>query len=181
MSEITGGEGYSNILFRDKTMGWKDFSISYDYGVAKHYRKSHLKDPYFTLFLRNIILRPSCYACNFKGANRKSDLTLGDFWGMEQILGTNDNKGVTLILANTFKGKAILDRLNIQKRKLNEEDAEAALNYNSVYSSSVIKRPSYETEMNCLLNTKKFSNTYRFLTFKLFRERVANKLRSKSK
>ena len=50
---------------------------------------------------------------------RDSDITLGDFWGVDKnINGFNDNRGVSLILLNTGKGKKIFKSV---KKQLNYE------------------------------------------------------------
>ena len=64
------------------------------------------------IFLKNACLRPSCYNCKFKGLNRNSDITLGDFWGVEGLLEElNDDKGVSLVLVNSEKGQHFFDRI----------------------------------------------------------------------
>ena len=40
---------------------------------------------YYNGFLDHTTFRPSCFKCQFKSINRSSDLTLGDFWGLESI------------------------------------------------------------------------------------------------
>ena len=69
-------------------------------------------DPYLYGFLRNLYLRPSCYDCVEKSLNRKSDVTLADYWGIEHVHPDfAHDKGVSLVFANTPNGKALLDRI----------------------------------------------------------------------
>lgn len=35
-------------------------------------------------FISGAFLQPACYNCKFKGVERNSDLTLGDFWGVKK-------------------------------------------------------------------------------------------------
>lgn len=50
------------------------------------------------VFLKNVCLRLSCYACHFKGINRRSDITMADFWGINDVYPEiNDHKGTSLI------------------------------------------------------------------------------------
>lgn len=71
------------------------------------------------LFYRHIMFRPSCGKCHFSNTKRPSDLTLADFWGWEKsVPGFNsDDKGCSLVLVNTQKGKdlfeAVRNRMNI--------------------------------------------------------------------
>ena len=71
------------------------------------------------LFYKHIMFRQSCGKCHFCNTQRPSDITIADFWGWEK---TNpdinkDDKGLSLVLVNTEKGKrlfeAIKDRMNV--------------------------------------------------------------------
>lgn len=70
----------------------------------------------------NLYIRPSCSECLFKGQNRLSDITLGDFWGIEDRL--DDDKGTSLVLVNSDKGKELLSRVSgslfLEERNLDE-------------------------------------------------------------
>lgn len=62
--------------------------------------------PYYALFLKGTTLRPSCYACPFCSFDRPGDITIGDFWGIEDTLAEfEDEKGVSLVLVNSQKGE----------------------------------------------------------------------------
>lgn len=77
------------------------------------------------LFLQNLILRQSCYSCNFKKINRKSDITLADFWGIDKVLPEfNDEKGTSALIVHSKKGKEIFDRIkeHINFIEVNVED-----------------------------------------------------------
>ena len=56
-------------------------------------------------FLRDFILRPSCYQCVCKAGRSGADITMGDFWGIEKIKPEfDDDKGCGLILNYLKKG-----------------------------------------------------------------------------
>ncbi len=72
------------------------------------------QDPYMQAFYRGISLKPSCYACHFKGFPRTADITLGDFWGVENVFPEYDsNKGISLVICNTQKGHELLSRISL--------------------------------------------------------------------
>lgn len=52
-------------------------------------------------------MRGSCYDCPFAFAHRRSDLTIGDFWGDASPAGQRD-KGVSLVIVHSEKGREIL-------------------------------------------------------------------------
>lgn len=54
--------------------------------------------------------RPSCYDCQFKGFPRISDITLADFWGIENYNNALEkNLGTSLVMVNSKKGQAYFE------------------------------------------------------------------------
>lgn len=73
----------------------------------------HYQFPYYFAFQIYISLRMSCYECSFARPERCSDITLGDFWGIEKRdLNLKANDGVSLIVSNTVKGQKWVELLN---------------------------------------------------------------------
>ena len=63
-------------------------------------------------FLKNISLRKTCYHCEFKGVNRNSDITMGDLWGIKNILPhITDDKGVSVAFVQSAKGAYLLEQV----------------------------------------------------------------------
>ena len=76
------------------------------------------------MFLRDYALRPSCYECTAK-SNKKSDITIADFWGIESIAPEmNDGKGTSLVLVRTEKGQQFFNRIenDIKSKEVSYED-----------------------------------------------------------
>lgn len=93
----------TDIKFRDKTEGWKNFSLSIKYkdkeGAEKTFRETLNENVFMRCFLSNLCLRSSCYACPARNGKSGSDITLADLWGAENICpGLDDDKGVSLVL-----------------------------------------------------------------------------------
>ncbi len=82
---------------------------------------------YTTLFYTNYPLRRSCHECRYASKNRVSDITLADFWGIDELDGSfNDNRGVSLILVNSEKGKRYFDgAVNGGALEIREYDTES--------------------------------------------------------
>ena len=60
----------------------------------------------------SVSLRPSCYECHFKGNDRFSDITVGDFWGIgKKNPALDEDKGTSLVMINTKKGQELLESL----------------------------------------------------------------------
>lgn len=100
---------------------------------------------YLKIFLKNLILRNSCYECHFKNNNRDSDFILADFWGAELICKKSgkDDKGTSLLILRSNKAKSIFNQI---KNNFNYEQVnyKSALNYNKAFSCSVTKPNSRE-------------------------------------
>ncbi len=102
-----------SIFFRHKNTGWKNFSFTINFidpfnkKENSIFTKSSLfsENVYMKAFLKNIILRPSCYECRFREGKSGSDITLGDFWGIDKYRPEfDDDLGVSLVMINTCKG-----------------------------------------------------------------------------
>lgn len=106
------------------------------------YRQNLRKDLYMRAFLKDVCLRPSCYDCNFKGLNRQSDITLADFWGIQNVLpDMDDDKGTSLIFVNSKNGQEIFNSISCGI-KFKEVDINEAVKYNSSAIKSVSKNPN---------------------------------------
>ena len=104
------GEMPGVVSFRDKRMGWRKYSISMKFGKRVEYCRRGDEDAYLQVFLKDLCLRPSCHSCRFKAFPRLSDLTIGDAWGIEkQIPELDDDRGTSVVLLNSPKGKGLWD------------------------------------------------------------------------
>lgn len=105
------------ISFRDKSISWKSSSMRFDYKNTTYCKKTP-QDLFLCGFIRNLYLRPSCYCCPFKSLKRHSDITIGDFWGIEQFSDTFDERGTSLVFVHSEEGAALLqsvsDKMKIQ-------------------------------------------------------------------
>lgn len=98
-----------NYRFRDKSLkGWGSVT-SFCVDGKRHYEPGRLST-YYCGFIKGYLNRYSCYSCPFRGANRYSDITVGDFWGCDdkQI---NLRKGISFAALNTAKGERVFDKI----------------------------------------------------------------------
>jgi len=110
----TDNEIITNINFRSKKRGWKNYSYLIQTPKVVLFDDYASKSVYLQGFSRNMILRPSCYDCPAKKGKSKSDITLGDCWGIEKMATIeDDNLGISTILLNTDKGFSIYSELDI--------------------------------------------------------------------
>jgi len=132
--EQKNGGKLKGINFRCKDDSWVDFGMKevLHYIPEKSTKKIYIskdKDPYMQMFLRDYCLRPSCYECEAKKL-KKSDLTIADFWGIENVAPEmSDGMGTSLVLVRTKKGQKIFDCIS-NEMKLKEVTYESAVRDN---------------------------------------------------
>lgn len=101
---------FTSVDFRDKAK----------FGWAAHFESFKADSVYIStstfreLFYKHIILRTSCSKCHFTNTRRPSDITLADFWGWEKTDKSfnSDDKGCSLVLVNTEKGKEVFSSIS---------------------------------------------------------------------
>lgn len=97
----------SNIEFREKSKGWKNFRIVISSKRATTHIVSdfNYENSFFSCVLKRAVQRYSCYSCPAKAGRSNSDITLGDFWNYQSDdIIVDDDRGVSVVLANTEKG-----------------------------------------------------------------------------
>lgn len=96
------------------------------------------ENPFMQAFLSDLILRPSCYACPAKSGKSGSDITIGDFWGIENIKPEiDDDRGVSLVMVHNETNFCNMDLSSMTKLTFQD-----ALNGNPSIAKSVV-RPLY--------------------------------------
>lgn len=98
------------------------------------------------LFLKKLIIPHGCFNCQFKSEHRISDITLGDFWGCQNIFNNKFLKeGVSLVLINSEKGKYLFDHNNCDENAIIEQCADRQyIKYQGNLRGISIKPKSYE-------------------------------------
>ena len=104
--------------FRDKKVNGWSCSSSSAYvkenktGKHKYVGFDKILNSYFSAFISGAINRECCYKCMYTTEERVSDITLADFWGVEEYhKNLNISDGVSFISVNTDKGRYVFDRI----------------------------------------------------------------------
>lgn len=108
---------------------------------------------YYQTFFYGNTYRDSCYSCQFANPNRCSDITIGDFWGINDVdVIKKANKGVSCVLLNTEKAKRFFDAIgDVYKYEQPVNDA--------INGNAQLKSPTRMT-----LRTKMFRNLSHFIS-----------------
>lgn len=123
VSFINKNKNISDIVFRNKRkvtgekldIPWKygRYSCSLIYNDNSCEVDSLRSRIYLNLFTSNICLRPHCYKCDFIGIEKSGDITVADYWGIEEAHPDfADHEGVSAIMVHTDQGQKMLDSCN---------------------------------------------------------------------
>ena len=114
-----------NIRFRNKT----DFTMNaFKDGVMLS--KKRKNNYYMNEFSNCNIFRNNCYDCKYATTSRVSDITIGDFWGLDEHTKICDDikKGISVVLPISEKGleliNGIKENICIEQRTISEAIAE---------------------------------------------------------
>lgn len=70
------------------------------------------KDSYYNAFFDGFSYRDSCYHCRYATIERCSDITIGDFWGLQGELPLAHPMGCSVLLPLTNKGYELLSAIS---------------------------------------------------------------------
>ena len=101
------GDNLTYITFKNKKNGWENPSA-----FVKIQDKEVSIKPYVDWFYMGWILRESCYNCPYTKIDRNSDITIGDFWGIQNSIPEfYDTQGVSLVITHNSEGERIFSKL----------------------------------------------------------------------
>lgn len=106
--EEEAGASVRKVWFKYKDGGWKSSPrrVRIDFSDGGFVVQNGRDCLYMNGYLEsNLYLRPCCGECQFKGFPRQGDITLADFWGLDESL--DDDKGASMMLLNNEKGRRL--------------------------------------------------------------------------
>lgn len=162
----------TGVNFRNKLTGWKKYSFVLNFSKASAEGEQNTvlsslftDNAYMNAFLANLSLRPSCYACPAKAGKSGSDITIGDFWGIENVTpNIDDDKGVSLLILNNRKYK--LADINCNIISLEVEDG---IRSNPSYIYSVLEPINRNYFFYCLSSRRFSESLFMTTSFSLIR------------
>lgn len=105
------------IRWRDKENGWQH-GLQLTILSSNSSKKCKTENCFFGGgFLGNLTSRYSCYNCKFTGTDRKSDLTIGDFWGCQNWK-EQQYDGISLLIVHSSAGKELMRKSNLEVNKV---------------------------------------------------------------
>ena len=165
--------------FRDKKDGWKEFQCvtTTTTTTTTTRREQQMANVFFRGFLKNIYLRQSCYQCAFKTIHRCSDITMADFWGVQEVCPQmDDNKGTSLVFCHTTKGLQMIRNLSPYFSVCGQPIDDAVAHNISMVES--VERPSRRRDwFRTFRLTRSFRNAARLIDKDRLSKRIVRKLK----
>ncbi len=97
--------------FRSKSHGWQNtrgggsLRVAYTFADGTSIDVPSWKNQYHYWFGLHYMLRPSCLHCQYRREQRRADITMADFWGVQEVLsGADTYLGVSAIIVSSDKG-----------------------------------------------------------------------------
>lgn len=129
-------EMINSINMRDKSSGWEGYSCSINFSDGTRYSQNAEDDLWMRGYRNGLFTRPSCYNCARKIDHSLADITIGDFWGMSELIPElNDHMGEGIVIVNSHKGEALIEKSNCKADV--ELDVSRVIPLNPAISSNI--------------------------------------------
>lgn len=120
--EKNQGSKLKHFQFRSPKLPSSNQATEYIYENGVEEIVENSKDLFMKVFLKSVLLRKCCYACEFTGNTKIADITIGDFWGWKNYYQGDSEKGISCLKINSEKGKKLFanieSELYIQEQKV---------------------------------------------------------------
>lgn len=166
-----------SIDFRNKENGWTLYNQKIVFESGEYYKSNKLNNPFMMGFRNNAYLRPSCYCCEFAMKERFSEITLGDFWGLNVFhpLFYKDI-GASLLMINSSQGNKLFQLI-----KDNIEFEESTIN-KALKSNGCLSQPSAKHNMrDKIIEEILISDNFEDIIFNYFDYKKSDLLKNKVK
>ena len=149
-------EEITEFKFRDKTKEWGLNAAIKINKKGTEIKKiiSAFDSSYYQLFLDSKIYRENCYECPYAQKNRIGDITIGDYWKIEQehneyiedrVLSLK--KGISCIIVNNESGQILLNKFGENILKYSSTFEKVAAN-----NLQLVKPSTMKNDRNVIMN-----------------------------
>ena len=133
------------IRFRPKELsGWDGTTLLASFVDGRRELKSTENDPYLRGYHNRLLMPAVCEACRYSGDMRQGDLTIGDFWFIDQYRkDLDDKKGTSIVLTNSQKGQMLLKCVQANFQKIEPVPADLLHTNRPVHSQAHPQRDHF--------------------------------------
>ena len=109
-AEERSGKVVRRVSFRDKDEGWLRYNLTTHFTDGSRETQPHGDADFMQLFVSDVALNRCCYDCRYAGLPRQGDVTVGDFWGVQNLHPDWPLRdGVAAVLVNSPAGEAAME------------------------------------------------------------------------
>lgn len=160
-------ENFEYITFRDSNgFHLKIYKNIEDYKTKKTIISQYANlDQYYKNFLRGNTYRDNCYNCNYAKKERISDITIGDFWGLNPSSTIYDDvyKGISSVIVSTKKGEILIKEV-LPLFSYEERSYEEVYLHNEQLNNPMKRKKEYFIFKNNYLK-KGYKRTFRKMNY----------------
>jgi len=150
-----------------KDWGWRALAHKIEFDNGRIYHKFATEDDWVRGYIGvHAYIRPCCHNCQFKTIPRIADITLGDFWGIENTGSKlDDNIGTSCVLLNTKRGADFFENCK-ENLHLEEHTLSEVLVGNMALVNSALKFPKRREFFEYLENNSFKNAAKKFFLYK---------------
>lgn len=120
------GSKVKKVRLKDKTTGWQSLATKVEFENGEISLHDRNDDWWVKGFIYNdLYTRESCYHCQYKKLPRYvANISIGDFWGIQNKSRDDIFKGISVIIVNDDKGQRLVDQVGDRflKREMHIND-----------------------------------------------------------
>ena len=149
-AQMSDSDKVVSVRFRNKDNGWFTRRVDIETVSGKHLMPNR-SCAYEQAHFRGMSTGKLCQKCPFSSTEREGDISLGDFWGIEQINPKyNDDKGTSLVLVNSKRGAEVFGSILPQLKLCKSVPIAWALpgNDNIIHPIASSRRRQFFFELN---------------------------------
>lgn len=132
-------------VFDEKRGAWNCSKFSVETAAGTAFCAPLYGTPFGKGFGSGLFSRPSCHDCPAKNRTSGSDLTLGDFWGVEKYFpDLKSSEGLSVVICNTERGNAAFAAVKTSFGVLREASYAQAVPANGGLRNETHRHPKRE-------------------------------------
>lgn len=135
---------------------------------------------YYNYFLKSYLYRENCYTCPFAKNERCGDITIGDYWGIQEQHVAEVEKGIidlsknwSCVIVNSEKGKSFLERYGTDLQLVSSKLEKVMVN------NKQLSAPSEKSETRGRILTMYLDGGYKAVEDNFRKTRFGNLLKFK--
>lgn len=163
--------------FRCKAKSWVSFSMSAGFDDRTcDFIEGIKENLYLRVFLSNLPLRESCFDCPVRNGRSGADITLADFWGVQDFCPEMfDDRGTSIVLIHSAMGKVAFEDIRMCGR-VREVAFESAVAHNPSYRINAA-RPDKRDRFFREIDRRPLADAFRVCTKRSLFSRIISRIR----